>query len=252
MAQLDRRADGRRDLVALLRQRPGLCASALLACVALLAVVALGVTGGFGATTVRVERGSAPAAQGSDEAAGSSGAGEEDEDPSSVEGEASAEKDAAEPEELLVDVGGAVAAPGVVRVAAGARVTDAVAAAGGLTAEADTAPLNLAARLEDGQKVYVPTAGEAMPAAGGGSADAVAAAGGAGSAGAGGATSGLVNINTASADELDALPGVGPATAQAIIDERESNGAFTSAEDIMRVSGSGEKKFAKLKSLICV
>ena len=252
MAQLDRRADGRRDLVALLRQRPGLCASALLACVALLAVVALGVTGGFGATTVRVERGSAPAAQGSDEAAGSSGAGEEDEDISSVEGEASAEKDAAEPEELLVDVGGAVAAPGVVRVAAGARVTDAVAAAGGLTAEADTATLNLAARLEDGQKVYVPTAGEAMPAAGGGSADAGAAAGGAGSAGAGGATSGLVNINTASADELDALPGVGPATAQAIIDERESNGAFTSAEDIMRVSGIGEKKFAKLKSSICV
>lgn len=252
MAQLDRRADGRRDLVALLRQRPGLCASALLACVALLAVVALGVTGGFGATTVRVERGSAPAAQGSDEAAGSSGAGEEDEDPSSVEGEASAEKDAAEPAELLVDVGGAVAAPGVVRVAAGARVTDAVAAAGGLTAEADTATLNLAARLEDGQKVYVPTAGEAMPAAGGGSADAGAAAGGAGSAGAGGATSGLVNINTASADELDALPGVGPATAQAIIDERESNGAFTSAEDIMRVSGIGEKKFAKLKSSICV
>ncbi len=238
--------------MALLRQRPGLCASALLACVALLAVVALGVTGGFGATTVRVERGSAPAAQGSDEAAGSSGAGEEDEDPSSVEGEASAEKDAAEPAELLVDVGGAVAAPGVVRVAAGARVTDAVAAAGGLTAEADTATLNLAARLEDGQKVYVPTAGEAMPAAGGGSADAGAAAGGAGSAGAGGATSGLVNINTASADELDALPGVGPATAQAIIDERESNGAFTSAEDIMRVSGIGEKKFAKLKSSICV
>ena len=88
--------------------------------------------------------------------------------------------------------------------------------------------------------------------AGGGSADAGAAAGGAGSAGAGGATSGLVNINTASADELDALPGVGPATAQAIIDERESNGAFTSAEDIMRVSGIGEKKFAKLKSSICV
>lgn len=252
MAQLDRRADGKRDLTALLRQRPGLCAGALLACVALLAVVALGVTGGLGATTVRVERGSAPAAQGSDEAAGGSGAGEEDEDPSSVEGEASAEKDAAEPEELLVDVGGAVAAPGVVRVAAGARVTDAVAAAGGLTAEADTATLNLAARLEDGQKVYVPTAGEAMPAAGGGSADAGAAAGGAGSAGAGGATSGLVNINTASADELDALPGVGPATAQAIIDERESNGAFTSAEDIMRVSGIGEKKFAKLKSSICV
>lgn len=252
MAQLDRRADGKRDLTALLRQRPGLCAGALLACVALLAVVALGVTGGLGATTVRVERGSAPAAQGSDEAAGNGGAGEEDESPSSTEEDTLAEKDAAEPEELLVDVGGAVAAPGVVRVAAGARVTDAVAAAGGLTAEADTATLNLAAKLEDGQKVYVPTAGEAMPAAGGGSADAGGAAGGAGSAGAGGASSGLVNINTASADELDALPGVGPATAQAIIDERESNGAFTSAEDIMRVSGIGEKKFDKLKSSICV
>lgn len=64
--------------------------------------------------------------------------------------------------------------------------------------------------------------------------------------------SGLVNINTASAEELDALPGVGPSTAAAIVEEREANGPFSSADDLMRVSGIGEKKFAKLKDHVCV
>lgn len=64
--------------------------------------------------------------------------------------------------------------------------------------------------------------------------------------------SALVNINTASLEELDALPGVGPSTAQAIIDDREQNGPFASLEDLMRVSGIGEKKYAKLEALICI
>lgn len=64
--------------------------------------------------------------------------------------------------------------------------------------------------------------------------------------------SGLININTATVEELDALPGVGEATAQAIVKERESGGAFSTPEDIMRVSGIGEKKYAKMKDSICV
>lgn len=149
-----------------------------------------------------------------------------------------------EPATLVVDVGGAVANPGVVELEGGARVADAIAAAGGLTADADADALNQAATVSDGEKVYVPREGEAAPF----SADATSSGGAAGTAAGGG----LVNINTATVEELDALPGVGPATAQAIIDERAANGAFTSPEDIMRVSGIGEKKYENLADLICV
>lgn len=140
---------------------------------------------------------------------------------------------------IVVDVDGAVARPGVVELPEGSRVADAVDAAGGLAADADTQALNQAALLSDGEKVYVPRVGDAAPAASSG-----------GGAGAAGGTA-VVNINTATLDELDELPGVGPATAQAIIDEREENGPFTAPEDLMRVSGIGEKKFEKLADLIC-
>ena len=98
--------------------------------------------------------------------------------------------------------------------------------------------------------MYVPLDGEATPAISDPS-------GGAGSgldAGGGSALDApqLVNINSAGADELDALPGVGPSTARAIVEDREANGPFAMPEDLMRVSGIGEKKFAKLKSSICV
>lgn len=142
---------------------------------------------------------------------------------------------------VVVHVDGAVAAPGVYRLEGDdLRVQDAVDAAGGLSAEADTAQTNLAAPLEDGSKVHVPAAGEAGAQAG----PAAEAAGG--------GASELVNINTASEAELDELPGVGPATAAAIVEEREANGPFASPEDIMRVSGIAEKRFAKLEDLICV
>lgn len=145
----------------------------------------------------------------------------------------------AEEEAIKVDVTGAVASPGVVELDPDARVIDAIEAAGGQTAEADLSSINRAAKLLDGEKVHVPRVGEVPPDAtdtGGGDSEA--------------ATSALVNINTAGLDELDELPGVGPSTAQAIIDEREQGGPFTSIEDIMRVSGIGEKKFEKLKSSI--
>lgn len=148
---------------------------------------------------------------------------------------------------IVVDVAGAVASPGVVELKDGARVADALGAAGGLAEDADLTSVNRAARLMDGQRVYVPRVGEQVaPVEGDGS------AGAAGEGTQSTATGQAVNINTASLAELDALPGVGPATAQAIIDDREANGPFTAPEDLMRVSGIGEKKFEKLKSSICV
>ena len=149
--------------------------------------------------------------------------------------------------EVYVDVDGAVARPGVYRLKDGARVSQAIDAAGGLTAEADVTGLNRASKVTDGQKIYVPTVGEQQAAAVTGGADSgVSPASGAG------ASSGLVNINTASAAELQTLSGIGPSMAQSIIDERTKNGAFASVDDLMRVSGIGEKNLAKIKDCICV
>ncbi|VWL88624.1 helix-hairpin-helix domain-containing protein [Collinsella aerofaciens] len=149
--------------------------------------------------------------------------------------------------EVYVDVDGAVVRPGVYRLKDGARVSQAIDAAGGLTTEADVAGLNRASKVTDGQKIYVPTVGEQYaPAAVGGAESGAATTSGAGS------LSGLVNINTASAAELQTLSGIGPSMAQSIIDERTQNGAFASVDDLMRVSGIGEKKLAKIKDCICV
>ena len=149
--------------------------------------------------------------------------------------------------EVYVDVDGAVASPGVYRLKDGARVSQAIDAAGGLTAEADVTGLNRASKVTDGQKIYVPTMGEQQAAlAAGGSEGGSATVSGTGN------SSGLVNINTASAAELQTLSGIGPSMAQSIIDERTKNGAFASVDDLMRVSGIGEKKLAKIKDCICV
>ena len=149
--------------------------------------------------------------------------------------------------EVYVDVDGAVVRPGVYRLKEGARVSQALDAAGGLTVEADVTGLNRASKITDGQKIYVPTVGEQQAAAAvGGAESSAATTPGAGS------SSGLVNINTASAAELQTLSGIGPSMAQSIIDERTKNGAFASVDDLMRVSGIGEKKLAKIKDCICV
>lgn len=167
-------------------------------------------------------------------------------DLSDDESEESSSKASAETE-VYVDVDGAVASPGVYRLKVGSRVSQAIDAAGGLTAEADVTGLNRASKVTDGQKVYVPTVGEQQTAlAAGGAEGSTAAVSGAG------ASSGLVNINTASAAELQTLSGIGPSMAQSIIDERTKNGAFASVDDLMRVSGIGEKKLAKIKDCICV
>ena len=150
---------------------------------------------------------------------------------------------------LTVYVTGAVNQPGVVTVATGARIADAVNACGGLSPDADGEAINMAQAVKDGQQIRVPAKGAQNAAANGGNNTASAKAGGsANSADMGG----LVNINTADEKALDTLPGVGPATAQKIIEYRENEGAFQSPEDIMKVRGIGKAKYEKMKDKITI
>ena len=145
---------------------------------------------------------------------------------------------------LVVHVAGGVLHPGVYSLVEGARVVDAVQAAGGFAPGALPDAVNLAARLVDGQRVYVPIAGQPVPV--------VAGDPGAGSGSGSGAASGPVNLNTATADELDTLPGVGPATAAAIIAHREQHGPFASVDDLGDVRGIGPTKLEALRGLVTV
>ncbi len=153
---------------------------------------------------------------------------------------------------LIVNVVGAVRKPGIVRVAAGARVFDAITAAGGATAGADLTRLNLAAPVADGTRVAVPTVGQPAPGI-----DPAAVTGGGGGGGGssgsgGGGGAGPVNLNAATAAELDELPGVGPATAAAIVQDREQHGPFRSVGDLERVRGIGPAKLEQLRDLVTV
>jgi competence protein ComEA len=145
--------------------------------------------------------------------------------------------------EVVVHVVGAVAAPGVQRLPTGSRVIDAVEAAGGAAADADLSRVNLAAVLADGQQVVVLRPGEAPPVAAGAGPSGPGAADGAG----GGGDGALVDINRASAAELEELPGVGPATAEAIIAHRDQNGPFASVDELLDVRGIGEAKLEQLR-----
>lgn len=146
---------------------------------------------------------------------------------------------------ITVHVVGAVLTPGVYTLPQGSRVSDAIAAAGGATGNAAEEGINLARVLADGEQVRMLTQEEY---AAGGSDGAASPA--AGTAGASASVGGKVDLNKATAAELDALPGVGPSTAQKIVDDREANGPFKKVEDLMRVSGIGQKKFDALKDLI--
>lgn len=154
---------------------------------------------------------------------------------------------------FMVHVTGAVVHPGVYRVAADARVQDAVDVAGGLTVEAASDAVNLARPVADGEQIRIPTQEEVQVNGVGALYQGAAGSGAVSNPGVlPAASDGLVNINTATETELDALPGVGPATAAAIVLEREEGGPFAKPEDITRVPGIGEKKYAKLKDAICV
>ena len=154
-------------------------------------------------------------------------------------------EDAGDAAQVVVHVAGAVNRPGVYTLPSGSRVTDAVAAAGGPATDAAVHVLNLARLLADGEQVYVPTQEEAAAGVTG------PPSAGRGVVG-GGSAGGLININTATAVELEELPGVGPATAAKIVDDRETNGPFTTPEDLMRVPGIGPKTFEAMKDLVTV
>ncbi|GAA2528725.1 hypothetical protein GCM10010201_29770 [Pilimelia columellifera subsp. columellifera] len=146
--------------------------------------------------------------------------------------------------EVVVAVTGKVNRPGLIRLPAGARVADAVKAAGGIAPGAPVTYLNLARKLVDGELIVVgisapppaepagpgaPGAGESAPAAGG-----------------------AVNLNSATAAQLEALPGVGPVLAQRIVEHRQRHGAFRSVADLRRVDGIGATRFERLKALVTV
>ena len=145
--------------------------------------------------------------------------------------------------EVVVDVSGAVHRPGLYRLDEGERIGDAIEAAGGVTSEAVLDSINRAAKLVDGQKIHVPSSADPS----------------ASMANEGGVPEGptqkmeaLISINSADAQQLDAIKGVGPSTAAAIVEDREANGPFETLEDLMRVTGIGEKKFEALKGQICL
>ncbi len=147
------------------------------------------------------------------------------------------------PSVLVVDVAGAVRRPGLYRLSQGSRIADAIARAGGATRHADTALVNLAAPLADGEQVLVPSA------VGGAAAAAGAAGAAAAPAGAPSPTA-PVDLNTATAEQLDALPGVGPVTAQKIVDYRTQHGPFTSVDDLDAIPGIGPARIADLQGLV--
>lgn len=147
---------------------------------------------------------------------------------------------------VTVHVNGAVVRPGVYTLAANSRIIDALAAAGGLLPTAADDIVNQAALLRDGQQVYVPTRGTPVP-------QGLVPAGQAapsGKAAATAAPSGPVNLNSATAEELDALPGIGPALSARIIEYRQKVGPFQRPEDLKKVSGIGDKLFESLKERI--
>ena len=138
------------------------------------------------------------------------------------------ERAAAAPK-LVIHVAGAVRQPGLYRLAEGKRVADAVARAGGATAPADTAAINLAAPLADGMQVVVPSR--------------ITGA-------AGTAAAGRVSLSSASVAELDALPGIGPVTAQKIVDHRLAHGGFRSVDDLDAIAGIGPVRVEQLRELV--
>jgi competence protein ComEA len=145
---------------------------------------------------------------------------------------------------VLVHVTGAVRTPGLVALAPGARVMDAVAAAGGVAEDADIAAVNLARPVADGEQLAVPRVGDPPSPAGGATGSSV----GGGAVG-GGAP---VNLNAATQAELETLPRIGPALAQRILDWRQANGRFTRPTDLLKVSGIGQKLFDGLKDRVVV
>ncbi len=236
--------------------RPQLIAIAVLMC----ACVVLGLVafGGMGGHEVVIERGSTAVADsgegaGKDVSAGNAGTAESSADSGALtDGAAEAGEsagmavasdmtsDAASETHICIYITGEVYAPAVYDLPEGSRVADAIEAAGGATAQANLNAINLAKQLSDSEMVYVPSCDDENVTEISVSENVSQSSGG------------LVNINTAGLDELKTLSGIGDSLAQAIIDEREKNGPFSSVEDLVRVSGIGAKKLARFSDKVCV
>ena len=147
--------------------------------------------------------------------------------------------------DVTVHVAGEVKKPGVLTLPAGSRITDAVQAAGGLTKDADPSALNLAQPLNDGEQIKVPKVGEPE----GAGEEPGSTSGASGEASGGSTGGGKINVNTASEKELQELPGVGPATSEAIVKHREENGRFESVEQLEDVPGIGPAILERLTPL---
>lgn len=150
--------------------------------------------------------------------------------------------------DVVVHVAGAVERPGVYELPVGSRVDHAIERAGGASPTADTGALNLAAVVPDGARVVVPEQGESLPSGAELGLDTAGVDGVPSSAGSG--TTAVVDVNRAAAFELETLPGVGPATAAAIIEERERNGPFATVADLERVPGIGPVRLAAISELV--
>ncbi len=142
-------------------------------------------------------------------------------------------------QEVVVDVAGRVRRPGIVTLPLGSRVVDALAAAGGVRGKADLAGINLARVLADGEQILVTSEGAQPPAGGAG-------------APAGSAPTGLLDLNTATLEQLDTLPGIGPVLAERIVAWRSTNGRFSTIDELKEVSGIGEARFADLSTRVAV
>ena len=168
-------------------------------------------------------------------------------------------------ETIVVHVSGAVNIEGIVELDSGSRIANAIEKAGGIKENADMTDINLAYPLEDGMKIYIPTKeeteayknnentpAESYVTASSGGVNSKEATNSKQSSSTSDTTSKKVNINTATQEELDTLPGIGPSIASKIIDYREQNGKFNSIEEIKEVSGIGEAKYEKIKDSITI
>ncbi len=207
------------------------------ACVVLLAISGIVSTArdDFAIDTGASSSSAAIASEGTSGVAGTGDSGSATATDASASGAGSTATD-----DCQVYVVGSVKNPGVYRLPVGSRVEAAIEAAGGFKKDADTTAVNLARVIADGEQITVPAKGETVSATQGSTASNSVAAGG------------KVNINTATSEELQTLDGVGESTAAKIIASRESEGPFTTIEDLKRVSGIGDKKFAAIASNITV
>ena len=207
------------------------------ACVVLLAISGIVSTArdDFAIDTGASSSSAAIASEGASGAAGTGDSGSATASDANASGASSTATD-----DCQVYVVGSVKNPGVYRLPVGSRVEAAIEAAGGFKKDADTTAVNLARVIADGEQITVPAKGETVSATQGSTASNSVAAGG------------KVNINTATSEELQTLDGVGESTAAKIIASRESEGPFTTIEDLKRVSGIGDKKFAAIASNITV